>query len=106
MELEFFMKCEIHSSDVDVFLNSLKRVAEDVRPVQEEKGKANIFYIIYLYYLSIITKICLLMCILLFNVLVPWFPRKINDLDKCNLLITKYDPDMDQDHPVSIIFPV
>ncbi|XP_046878819.1 tyrosine hydroxylase 2 [Hypomesus transpacificus] len=67
MELEFFMKCEIHSSDVDVFLNSLKRVAEDVRPVQEEK--------------------------------VPWFPRKINDLDKCNLLITKYDPDMDQDHP-------
>lgn len=35
-----------------------------------------------------------------FIVLVPWFPRKVSDLDKCNNVITKYDPDMDQDHPV------
>lgn len=32
---------------------------------------------------------------------VPWFPRQIKDLDRCNLLNTKFDPDMDQDHPVS-----
>ncbi|XP_056131742.1 tyrosine hydroxylase 2 [Lampris incognitus] len=65
--LEFFMKCELHCSDLDVFINSLKRVADDVRTIPEEK--------------------------------VPWFPRKIKDLDRCNLLITKYDPDMDQEHP-------
>ncbi|CDQ64315.1 unnamed protein product [Oncorhynchus mykiss] len=58
-DLEFFMRCEVHISVTDIFINSLKRVAENV----------------------------------------PWFPRKIRDLDKCNLLITKYDPDMDQDHP-------
>lgn len=33
---------------------------------------------------------------------VPWFPRQIKDLDRCNLLITKYDPDMDKEHPVRL----
>uniref|UniRef100_A0A8C7TPZ3 Tyrosine hydroxylase 2 n=1 Tax=Oncorhynchus mykiss TaxID=8022 RepID=A0A8C7TPZ3_ONCMY len=56
-DLEFFMRCEVHISVTDIFINSLKRVADD-------GGKG-----------------------------------KIRDLDKCNLLITKYDPDMDQDHP-------
>ncbi|XP_061570053.1 tyrosine hydroxylase 2 [Cololabis saira] len=66
-DLEFFLKCEVHSSDRDVFINSLKRVADDVRAVPEEK--------------------------------VPWFPRHIRDLDKCNMLITKFDPELDHDHP-------
>lgn len=36
-DLEFFMKCEVHSSDIDIFINSLKRVVDDVRTVQDEK---------------------------------------------------------------------
>lgn len=40
--------------------------------------------------------------LILFEHTGPWFPKKISDLDKCNHLITKYDPDLDQDHPVSV----
>lgn len=32
------MKCEVNSSDMDVFIDSLKSVVEDVRSVPEEKG--------------------------------------------------------------------
>uniref|UniRef100_A0A8C8DKA9 Tyrosine hydroxylase 2 n=1 Tax=Oryzias sinensis TaxID=183150 RepID=A0A8C8DKA9_9TELE len=66
-DLEFFMRCEVQSSDLDVFLNTLKRVADDVRSFPEEK--------------------------------VPWFPKQIKDLDRCNVLITKFDPDLDHGHP-------
>lgn len=38
-DLEFFMKCEVHSSDLDVFINALKRVADDVCSIPDEKGE-------------------------------------------------------------------
>lgn len=44
----------------------------------------------------------ILMEILLLYTSVPWFPRQLKDLDRCNMLITKFDPDLDQGHPVSI----
>ncbi|XP_030070745.1 tyrosine 3-monooxygenase-like [Microcaecilia unicolor] len=66
-DLEFFVKCEIHNSDISALLNALKKVADEVSTVKEEK--------------------------------VPWFPKKIRDLDKCHHLISKYEPDLDQGHP-------
>lgn len=32
------MRCEVHSSDLDVFITALKGVADDVRLIPEEKG--------------------------------------------------------------------
>ena len=35
----------------------------------------------------------------------PWFPRHVSDLDFCNHLMTKYEPDLDMEHPVSNDIP-
>lgn len=37
-DLEFFVKCEVHNSDASALINSLKRVAEDVKAHREDKG--------------------------------------------------------------------
>uniref|UniRef100_A0A3P8VHA2 Tyrosine 3-monooxygenase n=1 Tax=Cynoglossus semilaevis TaxID=244447 RepID=A0A3P8VHA2_CYNSE len=65
--LEYFVRCEVHLSDVSTLISSIKRNAEDVKTTKEVK-----FH---------------------------WFPKKIADLNKCHHLVTKYDPDLDQDHP-------
>uniref|UniRef100_A0A672N7G9 Tyrosine 3-monooxygenase n=1 Tax=Sinocyclocheilus grahami TaxID=75366 RepID=A0A672N7G9_SINGR len=66
-DLEYYVQCEVHLSDVSTLVSSLKKSAEDVKTTKEVK-----FH---------------------------WFPRKIAELDKCHHLVTKFDPDLDQDHP-------
>lgn len=43
-ELEYFVRCEVHSSDLNTFISSIKRVAEDVRTTKEDKCKKKINY--------------------------------------------------------------
>ncbi|KAL9701397.1 hypothetical protein quinque_004838 [Culex quinquefasciatus] len=33
------------------------------------------------------------------NVKAPWFPKHASELDNCNHLMTKYEPDLDMNHP-------
>jgi tyrosine 3-monooxygenase len=33
------------------------------------------------------------------NVKAPWFPKHASELDGCNHLMTKYEPDLDMNHP-------
>ncbi|XP_056272766.1 tyrosine 3-monooxygenase [Pseudoliparis swirei] len=65
--LEYFVRCEVHLSDVSTLISSIKKNAEDVKTTKEVK-----FH---------------------------WFPTKIADLDKCHHLVTKFDPELDKDHP-------
>ncbi|XP_069596386.1 tyrosine 3-monooxygenase isoform X1 [Ranitomeya imitator] len=66
-DLEYFIRCEVHRSDLNTLMSSIRRVSEDVRTTKEVK--------------------------------VHWFPTKIADLDKCHHLETKFDPDLDLEHP-------
>ncbi|XP_077316842.1 tyrosine 3-monooxygenase [Lithobates pipiens] len=66
-DVEYFVRCEVHRSDLNTLMSSIKRVSEDVRTTKEMK--------------------------------VHWFPTKIAELDKCHHLVTKFDPDLDLDHP-------
>ncbi|XP_056382844.1 tyrosine 3-monooxygenase isoform X2 [Hyla sarda] len=66
-DLEYFIRCEVHRSDLSTLMSSIRRVSEEVRTTKEVK--------------------------------VHWFPTKISDLDKCHHLVTKFDPDLDLDHP-------
>uniref|UniRef100_A0A8D3CPU0 Tyrosine 3-monooxygenase n=1 Tax=Scophthalmus maximus TaxID=52904 RepID=A0A8D3CPU0_SCOMX len=83
--LEYFVRCEVHLSDVSTLISSIRRNAEDVKTTKEVK--CNTVSLLF-------TKIQLK-----YQIDVHWFPKKIADLDRCHHLVTKFDPDLDQDHP-------
>ncbi|XP_075043571.1 tyrosine 3-monooxygenase [Mixophyes fleayi] len=66
-DMEYFIRCEVHRTDLGTLMSSIRRVSEDVRTTKEVK--------------------------------VHWFPTKITELDRCHHLVTKFDPDLDLDHP-------
>lgn len=108
--LEYFVRCEVHLSDVSTLVGSIKRNAEDVKTTKEVKCNTIFFFLLFLCSLAASAifrckkknlHLKLMKPFVFFPTLVHWFPKKIVDLDKCHHLVTKFDPDLDQDHPVS-----
>lgn len=111
-DLEYFVRCEVHLSDVNTLVSSLRRIAEDVRTTKEVKCKLFAFVYYYRLHFNLIIllglqlKCFITMCYDNIRLVIPssqvhWFPKKIAELDRCHHLVTKFDPDLDQDHPVS-----
>ncbi|KAG8522545.1 Tyrosine 3-monooxygenase [Galemys pyrenaicus] len=123
-QLEFFVRCEVASGDLPALLGSLRRVADDVRGAGEHKGEAPRPAVPP----DLETLGCGVPTgpemtpdtPLLTGAPLPppiraqagpqgpcgrpaqtalWFPRKVSELDKCQHLVTKFDPDLDLDHP-------
>ncbi|KAI4530260.1 hypothetical protein MG293_020116 [Ovis ammon polii] len=96
--LECFVRCEVPGPVVPALLSSLRRVAEDVRAAGESKDGAG--------GCGRGPSPCAQHSLLSFRLPPPprppevlWFPRKVSELDKCHHLVTKFDPDLDLDHP-------
>ncbi|XP_077863337.1 tyrosine 3-monooxygenase [Saccoglossus kowalevskii] len=70
---EFYIKCEARIHVCKNLVASLKEVASHVT-LHDEKIKKD-------------------------KKEVPWFPKKISELDKCTHLMTQYEPDLDSEHP-------
>lgn len=51
-DLDYFVRCEVHLSDVNTLVSSLKRIADDVRTTKEMKCK--LFALVYYYRLHVL----------------------------------------------------
>ncbi|KAK1335328.1 hypothetical protein QTO34_003114 [Cnephaeus nilssonii] len=108
--LEYFVRCEVPSADLPHLLSSVRRVAEDVRgpgesraparPLPGCRGRATLPHGPRLTAPPSARP----------SVRPPvrpparrrevlWFPRRVSELDQCHHLVTKFDPDLDLDHP-------
>lgn len=81
------MRCEMHCSDTDIFINSLKRVADEVRIVQEEKSRWFICSILRITPEDInfqLCQLCILFYFLSYSSLVSkedFWPRQMQSSD-------------------------
>lgn len=71
-EYDFLVQCETKNGSCRKVLSALERIAESVKLQKEELSKCDV-----------------------------WFPKQIQDLDKCTHLMSNYEPDLDDEHPGS-----
>ncbi|XP_071476864.1 tyrosine 3-monooxygenase-like [Diadema antillarum] len=69
-QIEFLVQCETKGSSSKTVLTALQKVVDNVRLEKEEVTKRG-----------------------------PWFPKRINELDRCTHLLSNYEPDLDNEHP-------
>ncbi|XP_033101668.1 tyrosine 3-monooxygenase-like [Anneissia japonica] len=68
--VEFLVECETRNGWYKVLPKNLKKVVNNVTIHRKDTSQR-----------------------------LPWFPRKTTDLDKCNHLMSHFEPDLDHDHP-------
>lgn len=71
-DLEYFVRCEVHLSDVNTLVSSLRRIADDVRTSKEVKCKLLAFVYYFRLYFNIILLGLQLKCFIIMCYIFVW----------------------------------